>query len=69
MVIVYEVSAPDFLTTRLHLPGTAWGNTIRERLTHAGYTVQATSQPHWADTRGVDELARRDALLEWAAPY
>jgi len=68
-VTVYEVSAPDFQTTRLHLPATAWGNQILERLRHCGYTVQATGQQRFPDPRGADELARRDALLDWAAPY
>ena len=33
-----------------------------------GYTVQATDQPDFPDTRDAAELARRDAILEWAAP-
>lgn len=68
MATVYEVSSPTFQKTRLHLVNTAWGNTVRERLLHSGYSVQATDQADHPDTRDADELARRDALLEWAAP-
>lgn len=68
MVTVYAVSAPDFQTTRLHLPATTWGNTVLERLNHAGYTVQATGQERFPDPRDEAELARRDELLAWAAP-
>ncbi len=69
MVTVYKVSSPDLQATRLHLPSTAWGNTVRERLVHSGYAVQATGQEPHPDTRDTAELARRDALLEWASPY
>lgn len=68
MVTVYKVSAQGFLATRLHLPGSAWGNTVRERLQHAGYTVLATEEQAHPDPRDAAELARRDALLEWASP-
>ena len=68
MVTVYEVTSPDLQATRLHLPCTPWGHTIQERLTHSGYTVRALSEPDHPDTRDAAELARRDALLEWAAP-
>lgn len=68
MITVYQVSSPDFQATRLHLPATAWGNTVRERLIHSGYTVQATDQDQYPDTRDAAELARRDLLLSWAAP-
>lgn len=69
MVTVYAVQEPGGQVTRLHLPATPWGNTVRERLDHMGYAVQATGQAQFPDTRGEDELARRDAILEWAAPY
>jgi hypothetical protein len=69
MIVVYEVSSPDLPRTRLHLPTTPWGNQVRERLTHSGYTVQATDQAQHPDTRDAAERARRDALLEWASPY
>ena len=69
MVTVYEVSSPDLPRTRLHLPCTAWGTTVRERLSHSGYVVQAIGQEPHPDTRDAAELARRDALLEWASPY
>lgn len=68
MVTVYAVSSPDFQSTRLHLPCTPWGQTVRERLTVMGYSVQATGQDRYPDTRDQDELARRDQLLEWASP-
>ena len=68
MATVFKVTHPDGETTRLHLVPTAWGNTVRERLTHQGYSVQATDEPDHPDTRDEAELARRDALLEWAAP-
>lgn len=68
MLTVYRVSRQDFQSTHLILPATAWGTTIRERLSHMGYSVQATDQAPHPDTRDAAELARRDALLEWAAP-
>ncbi len=68
MNTVFMVIEPGGQTTRLHLPCTAWGQTVRERLGHQGYVVQATDQELHPDTRDVAELARRDALLEWAAP-
>lgn len=68
-VTVYKVSEPGGQDTHLHLPCTSWGNTVLERLRHVGYAVQATDRPQWPDTRGPEELARRDAILEWASPY
>ena len=68
MATVYQVSSPALQATRLHLPPTPWGNTVRERLIMQGYVVQATTEPDFPDTRDAAELARRDALLEWAAP-
>jgi hypothetical protein len=68
MVTVYKVTAPDSQVTHLHLAPTTWGNTVLERLIHQGYTVQATSQPQYPDTRDATELARRDDILAWAAP-
>ena len=68
MITVYQVSSPDLQPTRLYLPSTAWGNTVRERLIHQGYVVQATTDHPHVDKRDAAELARRDALLEWAAP-
>ena len=68
MITVYQVSAPDLLPTRMHLAPTRWGNTVLERLRHQGYTVRATNEADHPDTRTADELARRDSLLEWAAP-
>ncbi len=68
MVTVYEVSSPDLQATRLHLPCSAWAATILERLLYSGYTVHRTSQEPHSATRDEAELARRDALLEWASP-
>jgi len=68
MVTVYAVQEPGGQVTRLHLPATQWGYTVRERLAHQGWSVQATGQERFPDTRDADELARRDAILEWAAP-
>ena len=68
MVIVYAVQEPGGQVTRLHLPQTPFGNTVLERLSHAGYAVQTLHQERFPDTRDADELARRDAILEWAAP-
>jgi hypothetical protein len=68
MVTVYAVQEPGGKVTRLHLPATSWGNTVLERLEHQGYAVRATGQERYPDTRDADELARRDAILEWAAP-
>lgn len=68
MVIVYSVTRPGKEPTRLILPSSAWGQTVISRLTACGYTVQATDQPREPDLRDEAELARRDELLEWAAP-
>ena len=67
MVIVYKVSSPDLQATRLHLPQTEWGYTVLERLAKMGYTVERTGLAGGIDTRDAAELARRDAILEWAA--
>lgn len=66
MITVYQVSSPDLTATRLHLPASAWGRTVQDRLTAMGYTVQATDQASEPDLRDAAELLRRDALLEWA---
>jgi hypothetical protein len=68
MITVYEVSSPDLQATRLHLPNSTWGNTVRERLLHSGYKVQATDQEQHPDTRDAAELARRDAILDLVDP-
>ena len=68
MITVFKVSLPGMPDTHLHLPCSAWGETVRERLVAMGYVVQPTDRPQHPDTRDEDELARRDALLEWAAP-
>ena len=68
MVIVYSVTRPGTEPTRLHLPDSAWGKAVIGRLLEYGYAVQATHQPREPDLRGKAELARRDELLEWAAP-
>jgi len=68
MIVVYKVSGPNQPVTRLHLPATEWGNTVKARLEHMGYTVQATDEVCHPDTRDEVELARRDVLLDWAAP-
>lgn len=68
MIVVYKVTHPDQQVTHLHLPTTPWGNTVRERLVHQGYVVEATDRDQWPDTRDAAERARRDALLEWASP-
>lgn len=68
MTTVYQVQEPGGPITRLHLPATAWGNTVRERLVHLGWIVQVTDQVPCPDTRDAEELARRDAILAWAAP-
>lgn len=64
MITVYQVSAQDFPATRLHLPCTPWGNTVRERLIHLGYSVQALGEVSHPDTRTPEELGRRDWLLD-----
>jgi hypothetical protein len=67
MVIVYVITAPNLQATRLHLPQSQWGFDVRERLARMGYVVAATTEPCHPDTRDAAELARRDAILEWAA--
>lgn len=66
MITVYTVSKQDFPATRLHMPGSQWGFSVRERLSQMGFSVQASDQEPEPDTRGADELARRDELLELA---
>lgn len=68
MVTVYECLSPELDLTRMHLPNTAWGNTVLERMLAVGYTVRATDQERWPDTRSDVELARRDVILSWASP-
>lgn len=68
-VTVFKTTAPDGQVTHLHLPNTSWGNIIQERLVHVGHSVQATDRPQFPDTRDQDELARVDAILEWADPH
>jgi hypothetical protein len=68
MIVVFKVSALGMPDTRMHLPCSAWGETVRARLVAMGYAVQPTDQDCWPDTRDKAELERRDALLEWADP-
>jgi hypothetical protein len=68
MATVYKVSEPGGETTRLYLPESLWGHTVQSRLRYYGYTVTPTEEPCDPDTRDAAELARRDALLDWAAP-
>jgi hypothetical protein len=68
MVIVYKISTPGSEVTRLHLPNGHWGQVIRSRLAEYGYTVEPSEEPPFPDNRGAEEMARRDALLDWAAP-
>ena len=68
MITVYEVSNPDVPSTRLHLPNSAWGNLVRERLTHLGWSVRCTDQDPHPDTRDAAELARRDDILNQIDP-
>jgi hypothetical protein len=63
VVTVYEVSKPSFPLTRIQLPSSAWGQTVREKLAYLGFIVKATDQSPWPDTRDRDELVRRDRLL------
>ena len=64
MITVFAVKNLDGETTRLHLACTAWGEQVRSTLVQMGFTVQPTDEQAWPDTRGLAELARRDALLD-----
>lgn len=68
MIRVVQVSNPQCEPTRLHLPPTAWGNMVQERLTHLGWTVQVLDQEPYPDTRDAAELARRDDILNQVDP-
>ncbi len=68
MIRVIQVSYPAYLPTRLHLPSTAWGNMVQERLTHLGWTVQVLDRDPYPDTRDEAELARRDDILSQIDP-
>lgn len=68
MTKVFQVSRTDYPSTRLHLPDTPWSRNVRRNLTESGYLVSETDQDYYPDTRPVDELARVDELLSWAAP-
>lgn len=50
--------------THVVLPGTAWGHSVREKLTATGHSVQVTDCDPNTLFRGDDELARRDVLLD-----
>lgn len=54
-------------STRMKLPGTAWGNAVVESLTEKGHTVVLTNQDHESVVRSEAEMAAVDALLEEAA--
>lgn len=68
MIRVIQVSNPQFNPTRLHLPGSAWGNMVQERLTHLGWTVQVTDQDPDSYVRDKTEIARMHAILEQIDP-
>ena len=50
--------------TRVVLPSSSWGQSVREVLTERGHIVQRTSQDPNALFRDDDELARKDVLLD-----
>ncbi len=59
MVTVYIVDKH----TRLHLPSSAWGSAVVQKLRNLGYAVEATTASHEPDTRDEAELERRDCLI------
>lgn len=61
MITVYEVDG----STRLFLPSSAWGHSVREKLVALGHTVSYyKDQAFDPDLRGHTELKHRDELLE-----
>ena len=62
---VYKVDG----NTRLVMPSTQWTSSVRAKLTELGHQVEVTDEDPDLCGRGAAELARRDALLEEAAPY
>lgn len=68
MIRVVQVSNPACLPTRLHLPSSAWGQMVQDRLTHLGWTVQVLDQAAEPDLRDAAELARRDDILNQVDP-
>ena len=60
MVTVYLIDGE----THVHLPSSAWGHAVREKLSEMGHTVQATDQ-NWAlNTRDNQEMLRMSRLLD-----
>jgi hypothetical protein len=68
MNTVYLVSKAGEQDTRLVLPSTAWSFRLREKLTHLGYSVQATDQEPHSVVRDELERARMEHLFDLAAP-
>jgi hypothetical protein len=60
MVYVFLVNK----NTRMHLPSTAWGYSVQEKLVNLGISVHLTDQEPYPDTRTEEEKARVDELLE-----
>ena len=60
MLAVFKVDE----TTRLILPGSAWGYAVREKLSAMGHTVRATDQDPSSVLREAVELEAVDKLLD-----
>jgi len=69
MVKVFMITGCGYEPTRLLLPGSQWGFSVRERLTQLGFSVEETNQEPEMTLRSPDELSRMDALLDLSSPY
>lgn len=67
-IVVFLVSKPGTLATRLFLPKSEWGEVVIAHLEEQGYTFsECADQTRHPEPRDDAELARRDALLELIA--
>lgn len=60
MVIVYLVDGK----THVHLPASAWGYAVKEKLCEMGHTVQATDLNWATQHRGCTEMLEMSRLLD-----
>jgi len=60
MLTVYLIDGD----TRLILPGSAWGTSVREKLTEMGHRVEPLSQDPDSCKRDEDEMSRMRSILD-----
>lgn len=59
MITVYMIDNQ----TRMHLPGSAWGYAVKEKLSALGHTVELADQDSDSCKRDASELRRVESLL------